>query len=121
MGREEARSLFMCLKWAGYAKNASRRFGLIQACNLRRLARCAAHPVSGANLFWSSVAVQNGFGLTPDLATILHEPLAQSGAKATALQTLVRLPVGFRFRAASGVRRVHRRFWIEAGVGSGIG
>jgi hypothetical protein len=45
----------------------------------------------------------------------------QSGAKATALQTLARLLVGFRFREASGVRRVHRRFWAESNVGLVIG
>ena len=33
----------------------------------------------------------------------------QSGAEATALQTLARLPGGLKFRGASGVRRVHRR------------
>ena len=33
----------------------------------------------------------------------------QSGAEATALQTLTRLPGGLKFREASGVRRVHRR------------
>jgi len=38
---------------------------------------------------------------------------SQSGAKATALQTLSRLPDILEYRKASGLRRVHRRFSIN--------
>jgi hypothetical protein len=38
-----------------------------------------------------------------------HEPWGKSGAEATALQTLARLPVTHRWREAPGVRRVYRR------------
>ena len=40
---------------------------------------------------------------------IIFRPF-QSGAEATALQTLARLPGGLKFREAFGVRRVHRLF-----------
>jgi hypothetical protein len=45
----------------------------------------------------------------------LHE--RQSGAKATAVQALARLLVGFQLREASGLRRVHRRFWAAGDYG----
>ena len=41
---------------------------------------------------------------------VLQEPWDNHGAKVTVIHTLPRLPVGRRFRAASGVRRVYRRF-----------
>ena len=42
--------------------------------------------------------------------------VALSGAKATALQTLPRLPNDLEPRKASGLRRVHRRFPHDAGL-----
>ena len=43
-------------------------------------------------------------------------PPAESGAKATAVQTLTRLPDVLEPREASGLRRVHRRFSRSAGL-----
>ncbi len=48
-----------------------------------------------------------------------HEPVTKSGAEATAVQTLSRLPIVLELREASGVRRVHRRF--SGGLSSLVG
>jgi hypothetical protein len=57
---------------------------------------------------------KNRFTLRGLLSAILSPP-PQSGAEATALQTLARLLVVLEFREASGLRRVHRRFCLPRG------
>jgi hypothetical protein len=46
------------------------------------------------------------------VAKLRHDELARkdSGAEATAVQTLARLPSNSKFREAFGLQRVHRRF-----------
>jgi hypothetical protein len=49
----------------------------------------------------------------PPSSNFRRHPLSvrpESGAKATAVQTLARPPGSFKLREASGLRRVHRRF-----------
>ena len=58
--------------------------------------------------------IRNGLGIPqPHHPTVYCQLCDQSGAKATALQTLARWTGARELREASGVRRVHRRFSPE--------